>query len=102
MDTPINLFQVLCTVSATGNGSDITFKFKEAISLKAGKNEIALLSMTVGLQVRLLLPSSCAFILSQTILYTIFLIWKSYSTLSRSNQVKSWCLKATGGDVVFG
>lgn len=37
-------------VSATGNGSDITFKFKEAISLKAGKNEIALLSMTVGLQ----------------------------------------------------
>ncbi|OMP01194.1 hypothetical protein COLO4_12094 [Corchorus olitorius] len=34
--------------SASGNGSDSSFKFKSPISLKAGKNEIALLSMTVG------------------------------------------------------
>ncbi|XP_022157753.1 beta-galactosidase 10 [Momordica charantia] len=37
-------------VTASGNGSDITFGFKKGISLKAGKNDIALLSMTVGLQ----------------------------------------------------
>ncbi|KAJ6917706.1 hypothetical protein NC652_019897 [Populus alba x Populus x berolinensis] len=36
--------------SASGNGSHSPFKFKNPISLKAGKNEIALLSMTVGLQ----------------------------------------------------
>eukprot|EP00268_Persea_americana_P036741 TRINITY_DN3626_c0_g1_i1.p1 TRINITY_DN3626_c0_g1~~TRINITY_DN3626_c0_g1_i1.p1 ORF type:complete len:855 (+),score=133.65 TRINITY_DN3626_c0_g1_i1:195-2759(+) len=36
--------------SASGNGSDITFKFESQITLKAGINEIALLSMTVGLQ----------------------------------------------------
>lgn len=35
--------------SASGNGSHSPFKFKNPISLKAGKNEIALLSMTVGL-----------------------------------------------------
>ncbi|KAF8411751.1 hypothetical protein HHK36_004309 [Tetracentron sinense] len=38
------------TASASGNGSDITFQFGSPISLRAGKNEIALLSMTVGLQ----------------------------------------------------
>ncbi|CAL5368849.1 unnamed protein product [Camellia sinensis] len=37
--------------SASGNGSVSPFKFQTPISLKAGKNEIALLSMTVGLQV---------------------------------------------------
>ncbi|XP_043704748.1 beta-galactosidase 10 isoform X3 [Telopea speciosissima] len=37
-------------VSASGNGLDSTFKFESPISLKAGKNEIAFLSMTVGLQ----------------------------------------------------
>lgn len=36
--------------SASGNGSHSAFKFYNPISLKAGKNEIALLSMTVGLQ----------------------------------------------------
>ncbi|KAK3211417.1 hypothetical protein Dsin_016123 [Dipteronia sinensis] len=36
--------------SAYGNGSHPPFKFKNPISLKAGKNEISLLSMTVGLQ----------------------------------------------------
>ncbi|KAG8473886.1 hypothetical protein CXB51_034048 [Gossypium anomalum] len=36
--------------SASGNGSHSPFKFESPISLKAGKNEIALLSMTVGLQ----------------------------------------------------
>lgn len=36
--------------SASGNGSVSTFKFQSPISLKAGNNEIALLSMTVGLQ----------------------------------------------------
>lgn len=36
--------------SASGNGSDITFKFESPIPLMAGKNEISLLSMTVGLQ----------------------------------------------------
>ncbi|GMP26545.1 hypothetical protein CsSME_00002943 [Camellia sinensis var. sinensis] len=36
--------------SASGNGSVSPFKFQTPISLKAGKNEIALLSMTVGLQ----------------------------------------------------
>ncbi|XP_077249768.1 beta-galactosidase 3-like [Tasmannia lanceolata] len=36
--------------SASGNGSDSKFKFESPIPLKAGKNEIALLSMTVGLQ----------------------------------------------------
>ncbi|KAL2243811.1 UNVERIFIED_CONTAM: Beta-galactosidase 3 [Sesamum indicum] len=36
--------------SASGNGTVSPFKFKSPISLKAGKNEIALLSMTVGLQ----------------------------------------------------
>ncbi|KAL4380007.1 hypothetical protein GQ457_02G010140 [Hibiscus cannabinus] len=35
--------------SAYGNGSSASFKFENPISLKAGKNEIALLSMTVGL-----------------------------------------------------
>lgn len=35
--------------SASGNGSHSPFKFKNPISIKAGKNEIALLSMTVGL-----------------------------------------------------
>lgn len=44
----------ICTcssASASGNGTNSPFKFKKPISLKAGKNEIALLSMTVGLQV---------------------------------------------------
>ncbi|XP_021812274.1 beta-galactosidase 10 isoform X2 [Prunus avium] len=36
--------------SASGNGTHPPFKLKTPISLKAGKNEIALLSMTVGLQ----------------------------------------------------
>ncbi|KAG4113735.1 hypothetical protein ERO13_D12G001300v2 [Gossypium hirsutum] len=36
--------------SASGNGSHSPFKFESPISLKVGKNEIALLSMTVGLQ----------------------------------------------------
>uniref|UniRef100_A0A6N2NA79 beta-galactosidase n=1 Tax=Salix viminalis TaxID=40686 RepID=A0A6N2NA79_SALVM len=36
--------------SASGNGTHSPFTFKNPISLKAGKNEIALLSMTVGLQ----------------------------------------------------
>uniref|UniRef100_A0A5B7AW96 Beta-galactosidase n=1 Tax=Davidia involucrata TaxID=16924 RepID=A0A5B7AW96_DAVIN len=36
--------------SASGNGTVSSFKFRSPISLKAGKNEIALLSMTVGLQ----------------------------------------------------
>ncbi|KAL6323327.1 hypothetical protein AAG906_029334 [Vitis piasezkii] len=36
--------------SASGNGSRSPFKFESPISLKAGQNEIALLSMTVGLQ----------------------------------------------------
>ncbi|XP_071722520.1 beta-galactosidase 10 [Rutidosis leptorrhynchoides] len=35
--------------SASGNGTVFTYKYKEPIPLKAGKNEIALLSMTVGL-----------------------------------------------------
>ncbi|KAL3835327.1 hypothetical protein ACJIZ3_010063 [Penstemon smallii] len=36
--------------SASGNGTVSRFKFTSPISLKAGNNEIALLSMTVGLQ----------------------------------------------------
>ncbi|GMH13104.1 hypothetical protein Nepgr_014945 [Nepenthes gracilis] len=36
--------------SASGNGSVFSFKLETPISLKAGMNEIALLSMTVGLQ----------------------------------------------------
>ncbi|KAG0495396.1 hypothetical protein HPP92_000087 [Vanilla planifolia] len=36
--------------SAFGNGTDITYKLETHIPLKAGKNVIALLSMTVGLQ----------------------------------------------------
>ncbi|KAJ4715205.1 Beta-galactosidase [Melia azedarach] len=36
--------------TASGNGTHPAFKFKNPISLKAGKNEIALLSMAVGLQ----------------------------------------------------
>ncbi|KAH9668622.1 Beta-galactosidase 10 [Citrus sinensis] len=36
--------------SASGNGTHPPFKYKNPISLKAGNNEIALLSMTVGLQ----------------------------------------------------
>ncbi|ERN18154.1 hypothetical protein AMTR_s00054p00133410 [Amborella trichopoda] len=36
--------------SASGNGSDSTFKFQKPILLRAGKNDISLLSMTVGLQ----------------------------------------------------
>lgn len=36
--------------SASGNGTHPPFKYKNPISLKVGKNEIALLSMTVGLQ----------------------------------------------------
>lgn len=36
--------------SASGNGTHPPFILKKPISLKAGKNEIALLSMTVGLQ----------------------------------------------------
>lgn len=36
--------------SAAGNGTVSPFKFKSPVSLKAGKNEIAILSMTVGLQ----------------------------------------------------
>ncbi|KAM0946343.1 putative beta-galactosidase [Dioscorea sansibarensis] len=36
--------------SASGNGTVSTFKLETPITLKAGKNEIALLSMTVGLQ----------------------------------------------------
>lgn len=39
------------SASASGNGTNPPFKFKKPVSLKAGKNEIALLSMTVGLQV---------------------------------------------------
>ncbi|XP_010243525.1 PREDICTED: beta-galactosidase 3 isoform X2 [Nelumbo nucifera] len=36
--------------SASGNGANSTFKLESPVSLKAGNNEIALLSMTVGLQ----------------------------------------------------
>lgn len=36
--------------SAAGNGTHFPFKLKAPISLKEGKNDIALLSMTVGLQ----------------------------------------------------
>ncbi|XAR60280.1 Beta-galactosidase [Bertholletia excelsa] len=36
--------------SASGNGTVSPFKFRSPISLKAGNNEIAFLSMTVGLQ----------------------------------------------------
>ncbi|TXG60274.1 hypothetical protein EZV62_014847 [Acer yangbiense] len=36
--------------SAYGNGTHPPFKFKNPISLKAGKNDVSLLSMTVGLQ----------------------------------------------------
>ncbi|GAU19559.1 hypothetical protein TSUD_303720 [Trifolium subterraneum] len=36
--------------TAYGNGSHSAFTFKNPISLKAGKNEIAILSLTVGLQ----------------------------------------------------
>ncbi|PKI31692.1 hypothetical protein CRG98_047902 [Punica granatum] len=36
--------------SASGNGLNFAFNFSSPISLKAGENEIALLSMTVGLQ----------------------------------------------------
>ncbi|KAK4780301.1 hypothetical protein SAY87_016407 [Trapa incisa] len=36
--------------SASGSGSKSAFNFSQPISLKAGENEIALLSMTVGLQ----------------------------------------------------
>lgn len=36
--------------SASGNGTVSPFKFQSAITLKAGRNEIAILSMTVGLQ----------------------------------------------------
>ncbi|KAG8643044.1 beta-galactosidase 10 isoform X2 [Manihot esculenta] len=39
--------------SASGNGTHSPFKFKKSISLRAGKNDIALLSMTVGLQIGL-------------------------------------------------
>ncbi|KAL2928162.1 Beta-galactosidase 3 [Bienertia sinuspersici] len=39
--------------SASGNGTVFPFKAEFPISLKAGKNEIALLSMTVGLQIGL-------------------------------------------------
>ncbi|KAK4488971.1 hypothetical protein RD792_004762 [Penstemon davidsonii] len=38
------------SASASGNGTVSHFKFISSISLKAGNNEIALLSMTVGLQ----------------------------------------------------
>lgn len=36
--------------TGTGNGSHSAFTFKNPISLRAGKNEIAILSLTVGLQ----------------------------------------------------
>ncbi|XP_023769105.1 beta-galactosidase 10 [Lactuca sativa] len=36
--------------SGSGNGTVSPFKFKSSVSLKAGNNEIAILSMTVGLQ----------------------------------------------------
>lgn len=45
------LIYMLLSASASGNGTVSPFKFQSPISLKAGKNEIALLSMTVGLQV---------------------------------------------------
>lgn len=61
MDTDSNqyfflqLFFIILTLyrlgTAYGNGSHSAFTFKNPISLKAGKNEIALLSLTVGLQV---------------------------------------------------
>lgn len=35
--------------SGAGNGTVSPFKLKSPVSLKAGKNEIAILSMTVGL-----------------------------------------------------
>lgn len=41
-----------CSGSAFGNGTHPSYKFKKPITLKAGKNDIALLSMTVGLQVQ--------------------------------------------------
>lgn len=41
----------------------VPFKFKSPVSLKAGKNEIAILSMTVGLQVSYLFSSFNFFVL---------------------------------------
>lgn len=42
---------LLYAVSSSGNGARSSFTFESPITLKHGKNEIALLSMTVGLQV---------------------------------------------------
>lgn len=50
------LFSTSCLIgTATGNGTHFPYTFKKPISLKAGKNEIALLSLTVGLPVSVLL-----------------------------------------------
>lgn len=45
--------------SGAGNDLNFAFNFSSPITLQAGKNEIALLSMTVGLQVRFLLVCIC-------------------------------------------
>jgi len=37
--------------TATGNGTHVPFKLKKPVALKAGENNIDLLSMTVGLAV---------------------------------------------------
>lgn len=37
--------------TATGNGTHVPFKLKKSVPLKAGENNIDLLSMTVGLSV---------------------------------------------------
>lgn len=62
--------------SASGNGLIFAFNFSQPISLRAGKNEIALLSMTVGLQVSIVLVTSLQIRSSTAMLllcYTILL-----------------------------
>lgn len=42
---------LLILASGYGNGSEIKFNLTAPVTLKPGRNDLALLSMTVGLQV---------------------------------------------------
>lgn len=71
------------TGSASGNGSKSSFKFKNPITLKAGRNEIALLSMTVGLQVSNSLLNSNARLLMELLFLLRFTHWLDLLLKSR-------------------
>lgn len=78
--------------SASGNGTVSPFKTQIPISLKAGKNEIALLCMTVGLSVGYFYISIFYFFLVMFAETFSYFAKKLFDSEETSRQVQTWYL----------